>query len=85
MVVGKRLATIAHSWFVKVQMLALRGVPDYLGVVNGRFVALELKTEDGVVDGLQDWTLKRIAKCGGFVRVVRPSNLDEVINELGEL
>lgn len=78
----KKLNEIPCSFFIKTQMVALRGVPDILGVVRGRFVALELKTEDGVTDELQKWTLAKIAKAGGYARVVRPSNLDLVITQI---
>lgn len=80
--VKARLANIPNAYFIKIQMLSIRGIPDFLGVKDGRFVALELKTEDGSTDGLQRWTLKKLANCGAFVKVVTPSNLDETIEQI---
>lgn len=79
------LEKIPRCWFVKTQFLAISGIPDYLGVVNGRFFALELKIETNKTDTLQGHILKKIARAGGFTAVVKPSNLKQVIKELGEL
>lgn len=66
-------------------MVSLRGVPDFIGVVKGRFVALELKTSDGTVDKLQAWTLKKLERCGAYAKVVTPENYLQILKELGEL
>jgi len=83
--VRTRLDAIPHSWWVKIQMVALRGIPDFLGLINGRFIALELKVEDNEADGLQSYNLRKIAQCGGICFVVKPSNLDIVIAQLNKL
>ena len=38
-----KLDMIPDSWWIKTQMLATVGVPDFLGCVNGLFVGIELK------------------------------------------
>lgn len=80
--VRKKLNAIPESTWVKIQQRALRGIPDFLGCVRGRCVALELKTEEGEAEPLQLWTLNNFKKAGAYTEVVRPSNLDRVIYEL---
>ena len=52
------------------------GLPDIICCIAGRFVAFEVKTEDGRLTALQDRTLSRIRDAGGVAYVVR--SLDEV-------
>ena len=72
------LKSLKHAYFFSIQQKAIRGTPDKLGVVQGTFVALELKSEKGKVDPLQKFYLKEIEKAGGLAMVVSPQNWDEV-------
>lgn len=63
-------------------MKALRGVPDFFGVVNGRCVLLELKTEDGKASKLQLWRLRRWKQAGAFTAIVDPHNMKDILKEL---
>lgn len=78
------LDSLDRSWWVKTQMVALLGIPDFLGCVNGHFVALELKRGDrgsryaNEATKLQAWVLQKIKAAGGFVFVVTPENWDEI-------
>lgn len=83
--VRAHLDLIPKSFFFKTQMIALRGIPDFIGVVNGRLVALELKVGKNKLDSLQKWVLLKIEKAGGVARELRPENLQEVIAELRRL
>lgn len=83
--VKPRLDEIPKSFFIKIQLKALRGIPDYIGCVNGRFVALELKNEDTTTDSLQGWTLRKLRAAGAYTCVVKPSNLDKVVEDLKKL
>ena len=69
-------------WFTKVQQVSLRGTPDLLMCIAGRFVAWELKVGDNVADALQKYHLEEIKKAGGIARVVYPENLNECLEEL---
>ena len=80
--IRKHLDEIPKSWWFKVQLRALRGIPDIIGCVRGRFVALELKVEGNKADPLQGWVIKKIAAAGGYARVVYPHNMAEVLAEL---
>ena len=76
------LKRLPNTWFLKTQEVARSGTPDILASVNGIFVALELKTEDGVISKLQEYNLKRIEETGGVSIVLTPGNLDASIQFL---
>ena len=61
------------------------GIPDVLAVVNGKFVAIELKAEKGKTSPLQDYNIKEIQRCGGIAIVLRPSGFDEFKKLIEEL
>jgi len=60
-----------------------KGTPDVLACVNGRFVALEVKTPTGRVDPLQTYQLDCITAAGGVAHVVR--SVDDVKKILEQL
>jgi len=76
------LKKIPCSWWESIQQVAIRGTPDIIGCVQGRFVALELKSSAGRPSQLQELKLKKIIDSGGYARVVYPDNFNEVHKEL---
>ena len=54
------------------------GIPDILCCVNGKFVALELKSETGKLSELQKYNLDKIKESGGVALCVRPSDFEDV-------
>ena len=58
----------------------IKGVSDILGVVEGRFLAIEVKSAKGVVSPEQRVFLARINQEGGIAFVAR--NVDQVAREL---
>ena len=55
----EELRKMKNSYWIKIQQLSIRGVPDIIGVVNGRFVALELKkSHQEKADKLQEYVLE---------------------------
>lgn len=82
--VQKRLSEIPGLYHVKIQQVALRGVPDILACFRGWFIALELKVPPNKIKAgsLQELNLKWIEEAGGYAREVTPNNLDEVIEEI---
>lgn len=76
------LEALPNAFWEKIQNRTVRGVPDFLGCVNGVFVALELKTDDGELDPLQTYKLWRIRECGGVAMTVTPSVWPQVLEEL---
>ena len=68
-----------NSYWMKIQQLSIRGIPDIIGLVNGRFVALELKkSPEEKADKLQEYVLKEIDNAGGIALVANPENFQEV-------
>ena len=42
-------------------------------------MAIELKTDEGKLDKLQQFNLEKIGQCGGISIVLTPSNFDETM------
>lgn len=53
-------------FFEAVQQRGIRGSADYHICLDGNFMALELKNEDGIVSLLQRAKLKRVSRAGGM-------------------
>ena len=84
--VRAKLDLIPNAWFESIQQKAIQGTPDLLGCINGRFVALELKSHAAAkVSALQELKLQKIASAGGVGFVVDPSNWEETYNVLKHL
>jgi hypothetical protein len=65
---GGRLA-----WF-SISDVWITGLPDIVGVIDGRFFALELKAEDGVVANRQKEWLRLFSFCGARAGVIRATS-----------
>lgn len=57
------------------------GTPDILCCLNGKFIALEVKTNKGITSALQEHHIKEIKNCGGIAAVVR--SVDDVKECIG--
>jgi hypothetical protein len=53
--------------------------------LSGVFVAIELKTNEGKLDKLQEYKLKAIAQSGGISMVISPGNFDESFEFLSDI
>ena len=49
------------------------GIPDILACVNGYFVGIEIKAQNGKPTKLQLYNVKKIRKAGGFAMILYPS------------
>ena len=65
------------------------GVPDILCCINGKFVAIEVKSESGKLSTLQQLNIERINEAGGYALVLYPKDFEsfkrdviEIANEL---
>ncbi len=76
--IKKYLKTVGGCFFWKEHggMYGTAGIPDLILCYKGRFIGLEVKTDDGVVTDLQKATIRKINDCGGIAVVVR--SVDEV-------
>lgn len=61
------------------------GVPDLLCCINGRFVGIEVKAQNGRLSELQKYNLEEIRKAGGIGLVVKPSEFEEFKQSIREL
>lgn len=75
----KKLDQIPGSWWVKIAQRSLRGIPDILGCINGKFIAIELKAKKKNADPLQTRTLHNIKLAEGISLIAYPENADDVI------
>jgi len=82
--VKPKLENIQDLYFVKVQQVAVRGIPDVLICYKGKFIAWELKRGKNKVKpkSLQWLNLYNIDKAGGIAREVNPENFEEMLSEL---
>lgn len=84
--VAKALKTLPNTWFVKIQQVSLRGIPDFLLCIGGRFVAIELKSSRRAHrNPLQEWTLDTIAKTGGHAYLVSPETWPDLFSDIKEM
>lgn len=79
------LKTLGNTWFVKVQMVAVRGIPDIILCINGNFIAIELKDVNGKLDPLQEWNLNSIARAKGVGIVSTQKNWKNTFDLLKDL
>ena len=61
------------------------GTPDIIACVNGRFVAIEVKAENGKPSELQLYHLEQIRKAGGVGYLLYPKDFEKFKNEMGVL
>ncbi len=54
------------------------GVPDILASVDGYFVGIEVKAQNGKPSELQLYNVREIRKSGGFAFIVYPSGWDKL-------
>ena len=68
------------AWFIKYWAGAAftkSGVPDILACVNGYFVGIEVKAQNGRPSELQLHNIRAIKDAGGFAFVLYPSAHDQ--------
>lgn len=53
------------------------GIPDILSCINGYFVAIEVKAQNGHPSALQLYNCSKIREAGGFAFVLYPSGFEE--------
>ena len=76
-------------WHVKffANGMTKSGVPDILACVNGRFVAIEVKAENGRPSKLQMWNVEKIKESNGIAIIAYPKDwkwLKQIIDNLIE-
>ena len=76
----KRYLDSLECWHVKffANAYTKSGIPDLLACINGYFVAIEVKAENGSPSVLQKYNVERLNRENGFAVVVRPSQWDDL-------
>lgn len=74
-------------WYVKyfANGFTKSGIPDILSVVNGHFLAIEVKSETGKPSELQLYHIEKIKQAGGHAVIVKPSQFEELKELIQEL
>lgn len=64
-----------NGWQVKffANRMTKRGIPDILSNINGYFVAIEVKAENGEPSELQKYHRRKINETGGIAIILYPS------------
>lgn len=67
------------AWFVKffANSFTKAGIPDILACVNGYFVGVEVKAQNGKPSELQLYNVEKIREAGGFAIVLYPSGFEK--------
>lgn len=53
------------------------GIPDILACVNGYFVGIEVKAQNGKPSELQLYNVRKIHEAGGFAMILYPSGFEK--------
>ena len=83
----KRYLTENGIWHVKyfANGFTKSGIPDILACANGKFLAIEVKAENGKPTQLQVYNVEKIREAGGYAMIVKPSQFDELKKLIQEL
>lgn len=79
----KRLLNDRGAWFIKYwagAQFTRSGVPDILACVNGYFIGIEVKAQNGRASELQLYHVRKIREAGGFAFVLYPSAYEAFTN-----
>ena len=60
------------------------GVPDFIGCIDGLYIAIEAKAGKGTTTALQARELQKIKDHGGFALVVNEKNIDSLKAQIDE-
>ena len=83
--VRRKLKTLKNTWFTSVQQKSISGTPDIIMCVNGKFVALELKTNEGKLSKIQGYNIEQINSSEGYGLVVSPDNFETIFLFLSQI
>lgn len=75
----KKFLNEQGAWHVKffANSFTKSGIPDILACVNGYFVGIEVKAQNGTPSELQFYNVRKIREAGGFAIILYPSGFEE--------
>lgn len=84
--VVKFLKALPKSHFFSIQQTTIRGTPDILACINGKFIALEIKSSvKSIISELQIYNIQLINMAGGVGMFVAPENFENTKWQLEKL
>lgn len=85
--VKKYLDTLPNCWYVKIWGGGYQksGIPDIIALINGKFIAIELKAPNGRASELQKRNIRLINECGGYGFMLYPKDFDNFKKEIERL
>ncbi|MBU3107175.1 VRR-NUC domain-containing protein [Clostridium gasigenes] len=85
--IKKFLNKLPKTWFYKnwAGPYSKSGVPDIIACINGYFVALEVKAENGHASELQKRNVRLIEESNGVALIVYPKDFENLKKQLIEL
>lgn len=83
----KKFLDSQGAWYVKffANSFTKKGIPDILACVNGHFIGIEVKAQNGRPSELQLHNIKKIRDAGGFAMVLYPSGFPKFKEFITEL
>lgn len=78
----KRFLDDNGCWYVKffANNYTKRGIPDILACINGYFVGIEVKAENGKPSELQKYHVEKIKQAGGIALILYPKDFEDFKN-----
>lgn len=85
--IKKFLNKLPNTWYFKVWSgpYSKSGIPDIIACINGHFVAIEVKAENGHASELQKRNIRLINECNGIAYIVYPKDFENLKERLIEL
>ena len=85
--IKKFLSMLPNTWFFKYWAgpYSKSGIPDIIACVNGYFVAIEVKADEGHATELQKRNIRLIQQCNGYAYIVYPKDFEKLKIELLKL
>ena len=79
------LLALPNTAVFAIQQKTIRGDPDFILCINGMFIALELKSEDGEAAPLQAYKLETVRRAKGIGIVATPDSWPQAYDLLKEI
>lgn len=81
-----KLEALPNSYWVKIDQVSQRGVPDFMGCLRGQMVLMELKaSEKQKPTRIQEWHLQKAANAGALAFIVNPENWESTYELLQDI
>jgi hypothetical protein len=83
--VEKFLDSLPKTKHFSIQQIAINGTPDKIVCCNSRFIAIEIKTNEGVATPLQKHNIQQVIRAGGRGYILCPKIFSEFKRDMLQL